>query len=253
VSQSEADTNRRAAIVTGGASGIGKAVACLLAGDGYAVTATDISVGGLAELENEVRNGAWSLKTAVMDVRDPAAVARVCDEVAEEGQLGAFVHCAGITWRGSMLEMTQTDYDNIVATNLTGGFNCLSSAARLLIRQGCGGSIVAITSVNAIRPLVSQAVYSATKAAVEILVETLAVEVGGTGIRVNAIAAGGVETPMNPNIRGYDDLTRRLPLGRIGQPIDIAEAVRFLVSEASSYITGSSLVVDGGLAQVRAI
>lgn len=149
--------------------------------------------------------------------------------------------------------MPDADYERIVSTNLTGSFVCLTVAARALVDQGLGGAMVAITSVNAQRPLVTQAVYSATKAALEVLVQTLAVELGRSGIRVNAVAAGAVDTPMNPRIQERTDIFAQLPLRRVGAPAEIAAAIRFLVSDAASYITGSSLVVDGGLLQVRAI
>lgn len=242
------------AVVTGAASGIGKAVACALAQDGFAVTAADINLALLADLEAESRGKGWELTTAQIDVRDRQAVVAVCrDACAGQGHLASFVHCAGITWRGTLLEMADSDFESIVSTNLQGSFVCLTAAAQALVDQGMGGSIVAITSVNAFRPLVTQAVYSATKAAVAVLVQTLAVEVGTAGIRVNAVAPGGVETPMNPGARERVDVFKRLPLGRVGQPEEIANAVRFLASDAAAYITGASLVVDGGLLQVRAI
>jgi NAD(P)-dependent dehydrogenase (short-subunit alcohol dehydrogenase family) len=240
-----------AAVVTGAASGIGRAVACSLAEDGLPVWATDINGAELERLAAEGNTKGWALSPRTMDVSDPQAVAQVLAELDASGdQLGAFVHCAGITWRGSMLDMSLPDYERIVSTNLTGSFICLTAAARLMVRQGTGGSIVAITSVNVMRPLVGQAVYSATKAALDVLVRTLAVEVGSAGVRVNAVAAGGVDTPMNPR-DGRDDFAKRLPLGRIGQAQDIADAVRFLVSENAGYVTGASLLVDGGLAQMR--
>lgn len=240
-----------AAVVTGAASGIGRAVACSLADDGLPVLATDINGAELELLAAEGRAKGWALFPRTMDVSDPQTVAQALAELDARGdQLGAFVHCAGITWRGSMLDMPLPAYERIVSTNLTGSFICLTAAARLMVRQGTGGSIVAITSVNVLRPLVGQAVYSATKAALDVLVRTLAVEVGSAGVRVNAIAAGGVDTPMNPR-DGRDDFAKRLPLGRIGQAQDIADAVRFLVSENAGDITGASLLVDGGLAQMR--
>ena len=240
-----------AAVVTGAASGIGRAVACSLAEDGLPVWAADING---AELERPAAEGSakgWALSRRTVDVSDPQAVAHVLAELDASGNhLGAFVHCAGITWRGSMLDMPLPDYERIVSTNLTGSFICLTAAARMMVRQGTGGSIVAITSVNVLRPLVGQAVYSSTKAALDVLVRMLAVEVGSAGVRVNAVAAGGVDTPMNPR-DGRDDFAKRLPLGRIGQAQDIADAVRFLISDNASYITGASLLVDGGLAQMR--
>jgi len=244
----------RAAVVTGAASGIGKAVALSLAADGFAVYATDINDAGLDSLVTESDKDGWTVWPRTMDVREPAAVMGVlADLIAHGDQLGVLAHCAGITWRGSILDMPLPDYDRVVSTNLTGSFVCLTAGARLMVEQGLGGSIVAITSVNVLRPLVPQAVYSATKAAVDVLVRTLAVEVGSAGVRVNAIAAGGVDTPMNPRDRtdGRDQFAKRLPLGRIGQAQDIADAVRFLVGDGASYITGASLLVDGGLAQLR--
>jgi NAD(P)-dependent dehydrogenase (short-subunit alcohol dehydrogenase family) len=240
-----------AAVVTGAASGIGRAIACSLAIDGLPVWATDINGPELEALAADGRTKGWALLPRAMDVSDPQAVTEVLAELAAGGdQLAFFVHCAGITWRGSMLDMPLPDYERIVSTNLTGSFICLTAAARLMVRQGFGGSIVAITSVNVLRPLVEQAVYSATKAALDVLIRTLAVEVGSAGVRVNAVAAGGVDTPMNPR-DGRNDFAKRLPLGRIGQAQDIADAVRFLVSDNASYITGASLLVDGGLAQLR--
>lgn len=243
----------RTAIVTGAASGIGRAVACSFAEDGFAVVATDIDAAGLEGLAQEGLSKGWAVTPTIMDVRDPLAVRSVFHgSRVRNDEVVTFVHCAGITWRGRILDMPLADYEKIVSTNLTGSFICLTEATRSMIEQGHGGSIVAITSVNAFRPLVSQAVYSATKAALEVLVRTLAVEVGEAGVRVNAVAAGGVDTPMNPG-NGKEEVGKRLPLGRIGEVQDIANAVRFLVSDAASYITGASLTVDGGLAQVRAV
>jgi NAD(P)-dependent dehydrogenase (short-subunit alcohol dehydrogenase family) len=126
-----------AVIVTGAASGIGRAVACSLAAQGFAVTATDINSAGLAELLAEGRSSRWALETASMDVRDRESVAGVFHDVlAGVTHLASVVHCAGITWRGSMLEMPDSDYDSIIATNLTGSFVVLTAAARSLVAQG---------------------------------------------------------------------------------------------------------------------
>jgi NAD(P)-dependent dehydrogenase (short-subunit alcohol dehydrogenase family) len=245
---------RHAAIVTGAASGIGRAVASILAAEGYAVVATDIDVDGLNTLTGEASAQGWSLVSAVADVRHRMAMAQACEQARVDGRrLAAFVHCAGITWRGAMLDMPDPEYQRVIDVNLHGSYVCLTSAARAMIDQGTGGSIVAITSVNAYRPLVTQGVYSATKAAVEVLVQTLALEVGHHGIRVNAVAPGAVDTPMNPGIGERQEAFARLPVPRVGTPSDIAAAVRFLVSDAAAYITGSSLVVDGGLIRTRAI
>lgn len=252
-STSNADMGR-VAIVTGAASGIGRAVARSLASDHYAVLAVDIDAVGLGLLEGDAQAQGWALATTLTDVRDRDAVARVCEQAYASGRhLAAFVHCAGITWRGNMLEMPDLDYRRIVDVNLHGSYVCLTSAARAMADQGLGGSIVAVTSVNAYRPLVTQGVYSAAKAAVEVLVQVLALEVGQRGVRVNAVAPGAVDTPMNAGIAARPELYARLPVPRVGTPADVVAAVRFLLSEDAGYITGSSLVVDGGLMRTRAL
>jgi NAD(P)-dependent dehydrogenase (short-subunit alcohol dehydrogenase family) len=239
-------------VVTGAASGIGRGIARAAVAAGARVVATDIDERGLAALESESQTNGWSLATAVLDVAEPTAVDAVLASVIGRGDsLGALVHCAGITSRGKLLDMTMPDYHRIVETNLTGSFVCMTSAARCLVAQGTGGSIVAITSVNAQRPLLSQAVYSACKAAIEVLVSTLALEVAAAGIRVNALAPGAVDTAMNPKELADPASVARIPLGRIGTPEEIAAPVLFLLSDAARYITAASLVVDGGIVHVR--
>lgn len=240
-------------LVTGAASGIGRGVARAAAAAGRRVVATDIDDQGLGDLELEGRQQGWSLVTAPLDVAEPNAIEAVLASIAADGEpLGGLVHCAGITYRGPLLDMTMPDYHRVVETNLTGSFLCITSTARSLVAQGTGGSIVVITSINAQRPLLSQALYSACKAAVEVLVSTLALEVASAGVRVNAVAPGAVDTPMNPKAQSDPAGIARIPLGRLGTPEDIAGPVLFLLSDEARYITGTSLAVDGGVGHLRA-
>jgi NAD(P)-dependent dehydrogenase (short-subunit alcohol dehydrogenase family) len=238
-------------VVTGAASGIGLAIARALSTQGHSVFATDIDETGLMRLQAEAEKRKLPLATRVVDVTRPEMVAECFAELAKEVQLDALVHCAGVTARTTLLDMDINAYQRVVSTNLTGSFLAMTEAARLLVTQGSGGSIVAVTSINARRPLVSQAVYSAAKAAVEVLVRALSLELGPHGIRVNAVAPGAIDTPMNPADRIGPALREQVPLGRIGCPEDIAAAVLFLLSDQASYVTGATIVVDGGLVNVR--
>jgi NAD(P)-dependent dehydrogenase (short-subunit alcohol dehydrogenase family) len=227
-------------------------VATAAAAAGQQVMATDIDERGLAGLALDARLRGWPLGTMPLDVAQPRAMEGVLLSIAAGGgTLHGLVHCAGITHRGPLLDTTMADYQRVVETNLSGSFICSTRAARFLVDQGRGGSIVVITSINARRPLLSQPVYSACKAAVEVLVSTLALEVAPAGIRVNAVAPGAVDTPMNPGAQMDPALLARIPIGRIGTPEDVAGPVLFLLSDEARYITGTSLTVDGGLSHLR--
>jgi NAD(P)-dependent dehydrogenase (short-subunit alcohol dehydrogenase family) len=239
-------------LVTGAASGIGRGIARAAAAAGRRVVATDIDEPGLEDLALEGRRRGWSLVTTPLDVAEPKAIEAALAWATADGEpLGGLVHCAGITFRGPLLDMAVRDYHRVVETNLTGSFLCMTSAARAMVAQGAGGSIVVITSINAQRPLLSQAVYSACKAAVEVLVSTLALEVAWAGVRVNAVAPGAVDTAMNPKANSDPAGIARIPLGRLGTPEDIAGPVLFLLSDEARYITATSLAVDGGVVHLR--
>jgi len=237
-------------VVTGAASGIGLAVTRLLASQDRAVVATDIDPAGLERLRREAAAEGWSITTRGLDVSDPHSVAEMFAELLEP-PIGAVVHCAGITVRTTLLDMSPEAYDRIIATNLTGSFLVMTGAGRSFRAQDRSGSIVVITSINAERPLPSQAVYSAAKAAIDVLVRSLALELGPAGVRVNAIAPGAIDTTMNPSDAADPGAARRVPLGRIGTAEEVARSVLFMLSDDASYITGASLTVDGGLVHVR--
>src|SRR3954469_6661729 len=219
------------ALITGGGSGIGAAVAARLAADGHEGTAADLRppAGGLE-----------------LDVRDETAVAAAMDGVE------LLVNAAGI---GSTTDAPSTPlevWEDVFAVNARGTFLCCKHAIPGMRERG-GGSIVNVASVAALVGLRNRAAYSASKGAVVALTRALAVDHVGDGIRVNAVCPGTVDTPWVRRLveeagESLDALRARQPLGRLGTPEEIAQAVAYLASDAASFVTGSVLVIDGGLA-----
>lgn len=239
-------------VVTGAAGGIGSAVVRVLVAQSCPVLAVDIDEAGLDRVQAE-HNGAKSeIVTRAVDIADPTDVETLFKDFRTTASLlRAVVHCAGVTERAKLLDTSVEQFMRLVTTNLLGAFAVLTTAARLLIDQGRGGSIVVVTSINAQRPLASQPAYSATKAGLEALVSSLAVEIAPYRVRVNAVAPGAIDTAMNPQAVLGQRTARSIPLRRVGDPEDVAWPIAFLLSDEARYITGATLVVDGGLVHVR--
>lgn len=240
----------RVAVVTGAAGGIGRAVALGLARAGGRVTAADRDGERLRDLVRSAEAEDLDIRAVKLDVRDRKEVVGLFGAAERAGGVETMVHCAGVTARQSVLETDSDTWREVVEINLAGTLHCLQAAGRHMRDRG-RGAIVVITSVNASWPLPSQAIYSACKAAASSLVGSLSVELGPAGVRVNAIAPGAIATGMNPDIELDRDLARRIPLLRIGQPEDLVGPVLFLLSDRAAYVTGATLVVDGGLLQTR--
>jgi 3-oxoacyl-[acyl-carrier protein] reductase len=239
------------ALVTGGGRGIGAACARALARAGY-----DVAIGyardaeaAQASVEAAESVGRRSICHAA-DVSDEAAAAGLVERAEEElGPLDALVLNAGITRDGLAVRMPPEDWRAVIDTNLTGAFFVARPALRGMLRRR-GGSIVAVSSVVALTGNAGQANYAAAKAGLLGMVRSLARESGGRGVRVNAVAPGYISTGMTAAL-GEDQRAAILaatPLGRLGEPEDVAAAVAFLCSDAASFITGAVLSVDGGLA-----
>lgn len=238
-------------LVTGAAGGIGSCVSRRFAAHGYHVVAVDMDQLGLLELSEDVAMRGGSLEAHAMNLAE-------CDEAAllerlqwQTARLTAAVLCAGMSKRLTVLDTSSEDFDRIVAANLRATFLGLKACGRLMRDSGLGGSIVVIGSINGQRPLVDQAVYSATKAAITSLATSTALELAPNGIRVNCIEPGAIVTPMNAGLQAHSDMSGIVPIPRPGLPDDIADAVEFLISKGSSYITATSLAVDGGLIEKR--
>ena len=242
---------KQVAVVTGAARGIGKSVAQRLAQDGFAVVIADIRAEAAEATAAEMRAGGAQAIAAQADVSSAAACAALMTHcVAQLGRLDVLVNNAGISQPCASLEVTPADWQRMIDIQLSGAFYCAQAAGRYMAEHG-GGSIVSITSINAEAAFPRRASYSVAKAGVAMLTKVLAIEWAELGIRVNAVGPSHTETEMTlANIeKGNIDsaaIKRRIPLGRLAKPSDVADAVAFLCSDKASYITGQSLYVDGG-------
>lgn len=241
----------RSAIITGGGSGIGRAIASRFANAGARVVIADVDEARAEAVRQElVDDGAQALAIPT-DVTDEAAVGAMVKATASAfGRVDILVNCAAAVPADELVSMDATAWDADVAVVLRGSFLCTRTVLPLMIDQG-RGAIVNIASVNAFGFYGNEA-YSAAKAGVINLTMTVAVRYGEHGVRINAIAPGTVRTPIwqeridkDPAI--MDKLVKWYPLGRVGEPEDIANAALFLASDEAAWITGTVLRVDGGL------
>lgn len=241
----------KTALVTGAGRGIGKAIAKKLASLGATVV---VNYSGSKEKAEEtvaeIVAAGGSAEAMQCDVSDFKA----CEElakavVAKYGKLDILVNNAGVTRDGLLMGMSEDDYDKVLDTNLKGAFNMTRHFSRVFLKQR-SGRIINISSVSGVMGNAGQANYSASKAGLIGLTKSVARELAGRGVCVNAVAPGFIETDMTNAMKedAKKKLIENIPLGRIGKPDDIAEAVAFLAGDASSYITGQVLCVDGGMA-----
>jgi 2-deoxy-D-gluconate 3-dehydrogenase len=253
------DLRQQTAIVTGGAKGIGEGIARRLAEAGAAVVIADMDEAGAQATAQDIERQGGRAMAFRADVSDASSVHAMVDAaISAYGRLDILVNNAGIFPFSPALELSEELWDRVLAVNLKGTFLCSQAAARRMVEQGPGGRIVNIASIDALHPTGNLVHYDASKAGVVMLTKALALELGPLGVRVNAIAPGGIQTPgaqaamqrVLPAGVDPEELARgflaRIPLKRMGEPDDIALAVLFLATELSSYVTGALLVVDGG-------
>jgi 3-oxoacyl-[acyl-carrier protein] reductase len=239
----------KVALVTGAAQGIGKAIALLLAQKGADIVVSDINLERAEETAREIEAIDRKAMAIRVDVADFNEVERMVGAILERfGQIDILVNNAGIARDKLILRMTEEDWDAVLNVNLKGTFNCTKAVIRHMSKQR-RGKIVNIASVVGEMGNVGQANYSASKAGVIGFTKTIAREFAQRGINVNAIAPGYIETPMTELLpeKTKEELRRMIPMERLGRAEDVAEAVLFLVSETSSYITGQVLNVNGGI------
>ncbi len=238
------------ALVTGGGRGIGRAICLELAARGATVIVNyNRSAGAADEVVGQIQRAGGAAKAMKADVGDAAQVNGLFKAaLSEYGKLDILVNNAGMTRDNVIMLMKPADFDAVIETNLRSCWLCCKTAARAMMRKR-RGSIVNITSVVGIAGNGGQTNYAASKAGIIGLTKSLAKEVALRGIRVNAVAPGFVETDMTAALP--DELKasaiEAIPLGRMGAPEDIAKAVAFLASAEAAYITGQTLVVDGGM------
>lgn len=236
----------RTALVTGASGGLGSALACALAAAGADVVAAGRRADALEAVCEQIAAAGGSARPAVVDVSRRADVEALCDGL---DRLEVLVTAAGTQVRRPALEVTEEDWRRIVDVNLTGAFFSCQAAARRMLATG-GGAIVNVTSLTETIGLPNLSAYGATKGGVAQLSRALATEWAPHGIRVNCLAPGRIATAMTADLLADGDRARstvdRIPAGRLGRPDDLAGAVVFLASPSSSYVTGQTLVVDGG-------
>ena len=239
----------KVALVTGAAQGIGRAIGLLLARNGADIVVSDINLEKAEETAKEIRAIGPKAMALKVDVSNLSDVERMVEGILEKlAKIDILVNNAGITRDKLILRMTEEDWDAVLGVNLKGTFNCTKAVIRHMTKQR-SGKIVNIASVVGEMGNAGQANYSASKAGVIGLTKTIAREYAQRGINVNAIAPGYIETPMTEALPGKakEELKKLIPMERLGKPEDVAEAVLFLVSEESNYITGQVLNVNGGI------
>ncbi|MGQ9575761.1 MAG: 3-oxoacyl-[acyl-carrier-protein] reductase [Thermoguttaceae bacterium] len=239
----------RVAVVTGAARGLGRAIAQTLARAGAKVACVDVNAEMLAETVAAIQAAGGTAMPLSCDVADSQTVHQVIEEVLKAwGGLYILVNNAGITRDNLLLRMKDEEFDVVVRVNLRGTFLFTRAAARPMLKAH-GGRIINIASVAGLMGNPGQANYSASKAGVIGLTRTVARELAGRNVTVNAVAPGFIATDMTASLgeQVLEEVKRRTPLGRLGDPQDVADAVLFLASDAASFITGQVLAVDGGL------
>lgn len=226
------------AFITGGASGIGAATAARFVKEGAIVVTADVA--GQAD--------------HALDVRDEAAVAAAVASVVEaHGRIDVVVNAAGVAGGGPVHVLDESEWDRVVDINLKGTFHVCKHVCAQMVTQG-SGSVVNIASIEGLEGTEGGSAYNASKGGVVMLTKSMAIDYGATGIRVNAVCPGGIETPLLLGLidqPGMEDYRAKMlgahKIGRFGKPEEIANAVLFLASSEASFMTGSAMVVDGGM------
>ncbi len=240
----------KTAIVTGSAKGIGKGIATEFAKQGATVV---INYCGSKEAAlktvEEIKAFGGKAIPYQADISDYEMSKKMMDDIIKEyGAIDILVNNAGITRDNLILRMSESEFDDVIRTNLKGTFNCIKHVTKYMLKNK-SGKIINISSISGVNGIAGQANYSASKAGIIGLTKSFAKEMSSKGININAIAPGFIETDMTKvlNDKYVEEIVNTIPSKRVGRPEDIAKAALFLASDMSDYITGQTLIVDGGL------
>jgi 3-oxoacyl-[acyl-carrier protein] reductase len=240
----------KTAIVTGSAKGIGKGIATEFAKQGATVV---INYCGSKEAAlktvEEIKAFGGKAIPYQADISDYEMSKKMMDDIMKEyGAIDILVNNAGITRDNLILRMSESEFDDVIRTNLKGTFNCIKHVTKYMLKNK-SGKIINISSISGVNGIAGQANYSASKAGIIGLTKSFAKEMSSKGININAIAPGFIETDMTKvlNDKYVEEIVNTIPSKRVGRPEDIAKAALFLASDMSDYITGQTLMVDGGL------
>ncbi|MHA8111128.1 acetoin reductase [Lactobacillaceae bacterium Melli_B4] len=251
----------KVAVITGAGQGIGEAIAHRLAKDGYAIAVADINEKTANQVADDLKREGYQAKAYVVDVADRKAVFQLAQEaVADLGELGVWINNAGIAFIDSFVDSDPDKFERLIDVNLKGTYWGIQAAAKQFLKQGHGGRIVNAASLAGVEASALQSAYSASKFGIRGLTQSAAKELAKDHITVNAYNPGVVRTPMRDAIDKRTSAIKNIPIeqqrasvldeidsGREATPEDVANVVAWFVSPATEYITGQSIMVDGGM------
>jgi len=239
----------KVALITGGARGIGQAIAMTFAKEGADIVVADVNLEIAQKTASDIEGLGRKAMALAMDVTNYDIVEEGINKILDKmGKVDILVNNAGITKDNLILRMSQADWDAVINVNLKGTFNCIKAVSRPMIKQR-SGRIISIASIIGLIGNPGQANYAASKAGIIALTKTVAKELASRNINANAVAPGFIQTEMTAKLS--DEIKKKMleaiPLGKLGTPEDVAQVCLFLASPESSYITGQTITIDGGM------
>jgi len=237
-------------LVTGGSRGIGMSITERFATEGAKVAVVSNSEEELSQAERQLKSAGYEMLPLLADVSDPDQVERaVAATVSQWGRIDILANNAGVAWEEDFLEIKDSNWRRMLDINLNGMFYTAQRVSRQMVQQG-GGVIINMSSTNGITGEAKYAHYNASKGGIVLLTKTMAIELGGSGIRVNAVCPGYIQSPMSEAIDSAEFVAAyirdNIPIGRAGVPDEVAGVFAFLASDDAAFITGTTIVVDGG-------